>query len=207
MLKKFKIIIVLASLSITLCLMSNTYSRYVASSNNNVEAAFAKWQILVNTNDITNGSNSEMTFEPTIEASEHVAANKIAPTSTGYFDIDIDPSNVEVSFNYTINLSIQNENIPDLTITKYAIIPTEYVEGDALEFLSLTNNKITNTLNYDNSINSFKFNRFTVRVYFEWLDNEAQTMDDEADTAIGNSAATENTKFIISANIDFEQVI
>ena len=44
MLKKIKVLILIASLAITLSLMSNTYSRYVASSNGNVEIEFAKWQ-------------------------------------------------------------------------------------------------------------------------------------------------------------------
>ena len=49
---KFKILAVLVSLSLTLCFMSNTYSRYVANTTGNVEVRFARWQILVNENDI-----------------------------------------------------------------------------------------------------------------------------------------------------------
>ena len=119
---KFKILLAFMSLGLSLCFMSNTYSRYVADTTGNVEMLFAKWQILVNEDDITNNSTSSIVLNPVIDKNEYVSNNKIAPSSTGYFDIDIDPSNVEVSFNYSINLDIVNNNIPDFRFTKYSII-------------------------------------------------------------------------------------
>ena len=203
MLRKFKVLIVIASLAITLSLMSNTYSRYVASSQGNFEIEFAKWQLLVNNTDITTNTSSTISFEPTIEVNENVAANKVAPASTGYFDIEIDPTNVDVSFKYKIDLSIDNENIPDLRITKYAMVPEEYTDGDALKFNYLTSNTIEDTLYYSNK----GFSKFTIRVFFQWFDGEGQSMDDNADSIIGAEAATNNTSFSINANINFEQFI
>ena len=203
MLKKFKVLIVIASLAVTLSLMSNTYSRYVASSNGNLEIEFAKWQLLVNNTDITTNTTSNISFEPTIEANSNVANNKVAPSSTGYFDVEIDPTNVDVSFKYTINLDIQNTNIPDLLITKYAIVPKNYLEGDKLTFENITNNSITNTLTY----NQKTFEKFTIRIYFQWIEGENESMNDSADTIIGNNAAIEDSTFTINANIQFEQII
>lgn len=203
MLRKFKVLFVVASLAITLSLMSNTYSRYVASSQGNLEIEFAKWQILVNDSDITAQTESSIQFEPVIEANANIATNKIAPSSKGYFDIEIDPTNVDVSFSYTLDLSIDNTNIPDLVITKYVIIPEDYIEGNALKENYLEDNKITNSLYYSN--NAFK--KFTIRVFFEWIEGTNQTMDDELDTNIGINATTENTTFKINANINFEQII
>ena len=54
---KFKILLVFIPLCLSLCFMSNTYSRYVADTNGNVEMLFAKWQILVNEKDIANNSS------------------------------------------------------------------------------------------------------------------------------------------------------
>ena len=203
MLKKFKVLIVIASLAVTLSLMSNTYSRYVASSQGNFEIEFAKWQLLVNNTDITTNTSSTISFEPTIEANENVAANKVAPASTGYFDIEIDPTNVDVSFKYKIDLSIDNENIPDLRITKYALVPEDFTEGDKLIENYLENNTIENTLLYTNT----GFKKFTIRVFFQWFEGEGESMNDSADSIIGAEAATENTSFSINANINFEQFI
>ena len=186
--------------------MSSTYSRYVAASTSDIDVLFAKWQILVNDSDVTSGSNSTITFAPTIEENANVKSNVIAPSSKGYFDINIDPTNVDVSFKYTIALGITNENVPDLMITKYAIIPNTYVEGDPIEAISLTNNLITNTLSYQKDNTEFKFQPFTIRVYFEWYEGTSELMNDDADTAVGNTAATSNTTFKMNANISFEQI-
>lgn len=200
MFKKFKLLLVIASLATTLSLMSNTYSRYVASSTGNVEVEFAKWQILVNKTDITTNNTSTITFEPTIEQNVNVADNKIAPSSTGYFDIEIDPTNIDVSFKYNINLNIDNENIPDLVITKYTIIPENYTDKDVIKYNTLENNTLENTLTYD-SKNPFK--KFTIRVYFQWYEGENELMDDQKDTQIANT----DTTFTINASINFEQII
>ena len=205
-LKKVRFIIAFISLSICLCLMSTTYSRYVADATGNIETLFAKWQILVNTNDITSGSGSSISFTPVIEENEYTADNVIAPSSKGYFDIDIDPTNVDVSFNYTISLSIENENVPDLMITKYVIIPTSHNPEDPLEVIDLHDNFITNTLIYDKTTTDFQFEPFTIRVYFEWYEGAGELMADEDDTAIGHQAATEGVTFKLNADILFEQV-
>ena len=47
--------------------MSNTYSRYIASSEGNLQIEFAKWQLLINQTDITNQTSASIAFEPTIE--------------------------------------------------------------------------------------------------------------------------------------------
>ena len=205
-LKKVRFILVLISFSVCLGLMSSTYSRYVADATSNIEVLFAKWQILVNQTDITSNTSSTISFVPIIEENNYVESNTVAPSSKGYFDIVVDPSNVGVSFKYTINLAVANENMPDLMITKYSILPSNYVEGDPLEVTNLTNNTITNTLNFDKNTTSFKFKPFTIRVYFEWYEGTDEKMNDSQDTAVGKAAATENTKFQMTANINFEQV-
>lgn len=209
MLKKFRVLLVIIALVITLSLMNNTYSRYVAGSSSDVKIDFAKWQLLVNETDITNQSSSNITFEPVIYPNTNVAKNKIAPSSSGYFDIEIDPTNVDVSFKYTINLAIdESQNIPDLIITKYAFIPENYIENDdeenKLNYVYLDNTSvITNEVSY--SAEGFK--PITIRIFFEWYEGENEAMNDTADTNVGLEAATNDTKFTINAQINFEQVI
>lgn len=157
MIKKVRFILAFVALSICLCLMSSTYSRYVAGTTNNIDMLFAKWQILVNNNDITNGSTNEISFVPTIEPNENVASNLVAPSSKGYFDIAIDPTNADVSFKYTINLLLENENLPDLMITKYSILPTGYVEGDPLESNFIEGGVITSDMFFDNNTENLTF--------------------------------------------------
>ena len=106
---RLKILFILVTLAITVSLMSSTYSRYVADTTGNLEGQFANWKILVNENDITNGNSSSIQLTPVIYNNDNVASNKIAPSSKGYFDIVVDASNVEVSFDYEVTLDILNE--------------------------------------------------------------------------------------------------
>jgi len=208
MLKKVRFIIVLISLSLSLSFMSSTYSRYVAETPGNIDMLFANWQILVNNTDITTTTSSEITFTPVIEENENVASNVIAPSSKGYFDIDINPSNVDVSFSYLIELDIQNENVPDITLTGYSIYDDTYVEGvDTLDVLTLVDDAISGNKNFDNNTADFQFDNFSIRVYFEWAEGDGESMDDEADTNIGLLAVTEGTTFTLSADITFEQIL
>lgn len=205
--RKFKVLLVIISLSLTLSLMSNTYSRYVADTTSDIELQFANWQILVNENDITNNSVSSINIVPILEENNNIATNSIAPTSKGYFDIEIDPSNVEVSFDYQINFELLNDNMPDLLISKYAILDSNYVEGDSLTTIPITDNQINNLLTYDNSTENFRFEPFKVRIYFEWYEGQDENMNDEADTQIGKEAATNDTKLQIKTTIAFSQII
>lgn len=204
--KKLRFVIVLISFSVCLCFMSTTYSKYVAGATSDIEVLFAKWQILVNDVDITKNTNSTVSFVPTIEENENVQSNTIAPSSKGYFDINIDPSNADVSFKYTISLAVLNEDMPDLMITKYAVLPENYIEGDSLDLETLNNSTISDNLIFDKNTEDFKFKPFTIRVFFEWYEGQGESMDDQKDSEVGSKAATDDTKFKMSANIAFEQI-
>lgn len=206
MIKKFKILLVIISLAVTLNVMSTTFSRYVSGATGNIDVAFSKWQILVNQVDITNNSTSSIDLVPVIEENDNVATNTVAPGSKGYVDIDIDPTNVDVSFNYKIDLAVNNEEVKDLIITKYAILNSNYIEGDKIDTTPILNNNITQDLIYDKTIENFKFEPFTMRIYFEWYEGTEEVMDDTADTEVGKKAANEDTPIDITATINFEQI-
>ena len=190
MLKKFRVLLVIASLVVTFCVMSNTYSRYVASSEGNVAMEFARWQLLVNKADITNNTTSNFDLKPIILENVNVANNKVAPSSEGYFDIEINPKNVDVSFEYTIDLSM-TDTVDDLMITRYAFLPENYVEEDNLEYVYLNgvNTSITETIEYGNE-DSMKeekivnedgeeitvkyFKPIKIRVFFEWIEGTVE---------------------------------
>ena len=197
---KLKLLIVCFMLIILVSLMSNTFSKYVSSADGDLNVSFAKWQILVNNLDISDASNSEILFVPVIDSNNEVEENSVAPSSSGYFDIAIDPSNVALSFNYNITFSIENDDIPDLMISEYAILP---VDDSPIEKISLDNNIIEKDMIYDPE-NPFK--PFTIRLFFKWYEGENELMDDLADTEIGTVAAINDTELKRKANISFKQI-
>lgn len=202
--RKLKILLALVSFSLTLGLMSNTYSRYIVDTSGDVEVKFTKWQILVNDVDITNKTSSSINLTPVMEDNENVAPNTIAPSSKGYFDIDIDPSNAELSFDYSVSLEVLNDNMPDLMITKYALLNNDYQEGDDVKAISLLDNTIKGTLNYNVDE---KMKPFTMRIYFEWYEGENESMGDSEDTEVGRDAALNDTSLQIKASINFQQKV
>ena len=209
---RIKILLVFVPLSFLLCFMSNTYSRYVADATGNLKMSFAQWQILINNEDITNNTSSSIVLTPIIDENNYVKSNKIAPSSTGYFDISIDPSNVDVSFNYNISLKVLNENMPDLMITKYAILDSNFDEKkDTITYKDIENNSINGSLDINDmtvatnsdEISTSSFEPFTIRICFEWYEGQNEQMNDEADTLIGLDAL--NNELEIEAKIKFEQ--
>lgn len=191
--KKIKIILLLLSLSLTMCFMSDTYSRYIANTAGDIEVQLAKWQILVNTQDITSGDAKSIELQPVVIANEHVASDTFAPSSKGYFDIAVDPSNVNVSFGYNISLEVLNKDMPDLMITQYSYLDKNGVEGDKTDIDSSNNvnGLIENAIDKQVLYNKEKpFEPFTIRIYFEWYEGDGEQQDDEADTLIGLNAAT-----------------
>ena len=195
---KLKVLIVFIIFAFALSIVSNTYSRYVAAAEENIDLALANWQILLNNEDITSSSSSIGIINPVILENENVANNKLAPSSKGYFDIDIDASSVELSFNYNITIN-KNDKLDDLIITKYKLIE-EGTDPEEVDYTDVVNNEINGTINYseENTIKPFK-----IRVFFEWFDGENELSNDENDTEIVKN----NDSLTIDATIKFTQKI
>lgn len=199
--KKIKLLILLIVLTLTLGSMSVTYSRYVASVDGDVEVALARWQILVNNNDITSRETSTIEITPNIVENEYIRSNMLAPSSKGFFDIDIDPTNVDVSFNYEVTLD-NNLEFEDIVINKYTIIDFDHNEDDELELFDIEENIIANTVMLEENLKPF-----TLRVYFEWYEDDNKVLTDEDDTDFINDVILNDLKLSIEASIKFEQHI
>jgi len=184
---RFKILICIIVLAFSLSIISTTYSRYAADATGELALDFAKWQILINGEDITSGNVRSLNITPNIIPNENVAAGKLAPSSLGYYDIEIDATNVDTSFD--LHLTLENEDMADLMIKSYSI--------DGGEEVDIQDNEINETFNYDGG-----FGIITIRIYFEWYDTDEEEMDDEEDSNYANT----HDGVTITTNLSFEQV-
>ena len=192
--KKY-IIIILGFISLLLCLffIQESYAKYVSSADERATMSIARWKILVNNEDIRNNSTAEMIINPVFPGNENMAENIIAPTSEGYFDLIIDAREADVSFEYKIEVGVnENSIVKDLIATKYSIDG-----GNTIAFAS--NNKIikNTVLHRDNN------NVITIRVYIMWNDGEGSVMDNLQDTSVTNSTV----KALIDVKMNFKQVV
>ena len=117
----------------------------------------------------------------------------IAPTAEGYFDLDFDFSDVDVSFKYEINVSAdESSSVSDLVTTGYSID-----DGTIINFDNF-NQTISDTISLNSNIDYRK-----LRIYIMWNDDDISsnmTNKDDTYSTLTNSPA------IFNVNISFTQV-
>ena len=191
--KKYYIYI-LAFLSLILCFFSiqESYAKYLSSIKENTEINVARWRILVNNDDIRNNSSTTTSIVPVFPGNEHIASGIIAPTSEGYFDLVIDATSADVSFKYTINLSVSSDSsVKDLYAFKYNIN-----DGNDIA-LDKSNQKIENTVLHTTNTDTIK-----IRIYVVWDDSDSASMDNSEDT----NATMSGTPAKMDVDLSFIQV-
>ena len=113
--KRVLSVLCVISIIITISTICFTYSKYADEATGVVESNVARWNIKLNNTDITDGSVYNFVINNiAISGNQNVASGKIAPGLTGYFDINIDPSDTDVSVKYEI--TIDPENFEDSNI-------------------------------------------------------------------------------------------
>lgn len=124
---------------------------------------------------------------------EHIASNIIAPTAEGYFDLNFDFSDADVSFEYLITVSAdENSSVQDLVTTGYSIN-----DGEKITFENF-NTPISEIIKLSDNISTRK-----IRIYIKWNDDESsQSMTNTDDTL---STTSENPP-LLNVNISFTQI-
>ena len=173
-----------------LYLFQASYAKYRRQATGDIQARIASWNIKVNNETIINKTTLTSDIIPVIDTNPYVKEDVIAPGTTGYFDIIINATNVDVDFTYTITLSVDEDTpLTDLVITGYK-----------LNNGTLTTYNSTTGIVGDITMNT---SQTTIRVYFEWDDSATNNMNNAEDTEYAQTAEYQNTK--IKVTIHFEQ--
>lgn len=184
----------LVSLVFSLNSINQTFAKYATKSAAKSEFNVARWDIVVNDQHIKNSEEQLTTITPKYVDNSNVASGVIAPGSVGYFDLTIDGSYTDVSFDYNIEvLANEESSISDLKIMKYYIDSVDNIT-DATE-----GNLITSEINYDDD----KQNH-TIRIYVIW-DDATGEMTNEEDSVAGHNAEEQNAS--VQVKINFKQKI
>ena len=178
--KKMYVVLAFAMifLSITIFLIHDSYAKYLTTLEETTNIKVARWRILVNNNDIRNGSVAAGTITPVFYSNNHIKNTIIAPTSEGYFDLIIDSSGADVSFTYSLDVSVNPaSDVQDLVVTSYQ------VNGGTIV------NQINSPIVTDNVLYSSGVTTTTIRVFIRWDDSITATMDNAADTLAADGTA------------------
>ena len=196
--KKFTILIIGLILLTILFGFALIYAKYISSAYGNTKMAIARWDIKVNNLSIKNNTNISNTLKPIFPGNSNIAANIIAPTAEGYFDLNFDFSGADVSFKYEITPSVDSSSsIKDLVATGYSIADNGGEFGNRVN-LKNYNDKISDTILLNSPVK-----KRTIRIYILWNDDEtSQEMSDDEDT---NSTKSEKDP-LFHVNIIFTQV-
>jgi len=187
------IIILLASI-----IIGNTVAKYVTSASSNADINIARWQVLVNNEDVTSAATLNNIITPVFPGNNNIAQGVIAPSAEGYFDIVIDATNTDVSLRYEVTTSANEESIvQDLVLSGYSID-----NGERQEIVEDENGnfKIQGDIRYNSQDKDV-----TLRVYIKWNDDteNGATMTNADDTS---TTQEEESVAKVNVNLKFIQI-
>lgn len=174
---KKRILVFILFCLVFIFLFQEAYAKYRKYATVKVDNTVAKWNIKINNETIGNKTTLTNHITPTITSSNYVKDNVLAPGSTGYFDIVIDATDADVSFTYDINISKYDMyTINDLNIYAYSV-------NDFSTTTTVTDGNVSGTIQHNTATT-------TIRIYFNWLDDGTDTMNNQTDTtvAVGGTA-------------------
>lgn len=190
--RKYKFIFLLLSILILMNLIQESYAKYISSASANGNFIIAQWAFKVNNQDVISNSNFSNKIVPVIDSNTHIKDGVIAPTSTGYIDLDVDFTNVAVDFTETIALSYQeNSSVTDLIITGYQLN-----NGERIDFTDSASVSVNHSISDASKVDHFRF-------FIQWKDGTGETMNNQEDTLAsvsGNAAVSVDINFIQKAN-------
>ena len=187
--KKIMILIAFTCLFLCIITLQDTYAKYTSAVNETTDISIARWRILVNNFDIRSNSSTNNLITPVFAGNANIASGVIAPTATGYFDIVVDATGTDLSFNYNINVSNSIDSpVNDIIVTNCTLNNNP---------ITVNNGVISGTINLsDQRVNTF-------RVYIEWIDGAGENMDNAADTL---TTTLEESVAKVSVVANFTQV-
>lgn len=189
--KKFILLIILILILLLVFFLIQIFAKYLTSASGDTSMNIARWNILVNDISIKENTDITNTLSPVFPGNENIAPDIIAPTAEGYFDLNFDFSDADVSFEYEITTTVDpNSSVKDLLVTGYSVDDGQKVE--------LTNNSsIKDTILLTDTINTRK-----IRVFVKWDDGDNASMDNSQDTI----ATTSGKPALLKVNVSFTQI-
>lgn len=103
--KTLKFVLLILILIILFLVIRSTYSKYITSADNEATLHISKWNILLNDKDISENKDFTQDLTVTFDKNENIADDVIAPTKTGYFEINLESTGTELPFKYQLQIA------------------------------------------------------------------------------------------------------
>lgn len=197
--KKKKLIILrilcIISLLITIVLIQRTYARYYEKVDTIYKTDIKRWLIKVNGKDIKEESTLSSVMQPVLVDDENMNNNLLIPGRTGYFEMELDYTYVDLAFEYEFTIEqLNTQKLADFKIYGYEII-----DGD--ESTLTETNTIKGIIDPDLDLNTAGERKREIRVLFRWNDGEGSTMDNKADTQFKGEKSENNMHTLLNYQV------
>ena len=163
-------ILCLISLLITFVSIQRTYARYFEKVDTTYDTHIKRWLIRINEHNIHEETSLEKIVQPVIVDAENMNNNStLVPGRTGYFDMVIDYSFVDLAFEYDFSIEqLNTKKLDDFEIYGY-----EIVDGDKS---TITETKeIKGIIDPTTEVNSNNEKKREIKVLFRWNDGTGST--------------------------------
>lgn len=192
-------ILCIISLLFTIFSIRRTYARYFEKVDTTYQTHIKRWLIKINDLNIHEAKSLSEVVQPVLVENENMNNNNtLVPGRTGYFDMMIDYTYVDLAFKYEFSIEQLNETqLKDFEIYGY-----EIVDGDKS---TVTETKqIKGVIDPDKDLNSANEKKRDIRILFRWNDGDGSIMDNKLDTRYRSE---ENEALNYRATLKFTQYI
>lgn len=191
-------ILCIISLLFTIFSIRRTYARYFEKVDTTYQTHIKRWLIKINDLNIHEAKSLSEVVQPVLVENENMNNNTLVPGRTGYFDMMIDYTYVDLAFKYEFSIEQLNETqLKDFEIYGY-----EIVDGDKS---TVTETKqIKGVIEPNKDLNSANEKKRDIRILFRWNDGDGSIMDNKLDTQYRSE---ENEALNYRATLKFTQYI
>ncbi len=192
-------ILCIISLLFTIFSIRRTYARYFEKVDTTYQTHIKRWLIKINDLNIHEAKSLSEVVQPVLVENENMNNNNtLVPGRTGYFDMMIDYTYVDLAFKYEFSIEQLNETqLKDFEIYGY-----EIVDGDKS---TVTETKqIKGVIDPNKDLNSANEKKRDIRILFRWNDGDGSIMDNKLDTQYRSE---ENEALNYRATLKFTQYI
>lgn len=192
-------ILCIISLLFTIFSIRRTYARYFEKVDTTYQTHIKRWLIKINDLNIHEAKSLSEVVQPVLVENENMNNNNtLVPGRTGYFDMMIDYTYVDLAFKYEFSI----EQLNATQLKDFEIYGYEIVDGDKS---TVTETKqIKGVIDPDKDLNSAKEKKRDIRILFRWNDGDGSIMDNKLDTQYRSE---ENEALNYRATLKFTQYI
>lgn len=199
-------ILCIISLLITFISIQRTYARYFEKVDTTYDAHIKRWLIKVNDYVIHEESTLNEVVQPVIVEDANMNSNNtLVPGRTGYFDLVIDFTYVDLAFEYDFSI----EQLNTTKLADFEIYGYEIVDGE--NSVVTETKEIKGIIDPTTEVNNAGEKKREVKVLFRWNDGDGSSMNNKADTEFKGETSTDeqeiHTLLKYRATLNFKQYI